>query len=172
MDYAITVVPFPPLHPFIPLHPAHSLPPTFPPFSSCPWVTPISSLASTFPILFLISPCLFSTCDLHYLFSVPFPLLSTSHSQLITLHVISFLWFCSYSSCLLSLFLFLFFQVQLLIVVSLLSLYCLYFWSSFSYISPFTISYNKGLVMMNSFNLTLFEKHFIFPSILNESFAG
>ena len=26
--------------------------------------------------------------------------------------------------------------------------------------------------MMNSFNLTLSEKHFIFPSILNESFAG
>ena len=26
--------------------------------------------------------------------------------------------------------------------------------------------------MMNSFNLTLSEKHFIFPSIVNESFAG
>ena len=26
--------------------------------------------------------------------------------------------------------------------------------------------------MMNSFTLTLFEKHFIFPSILNDSFAG
>ena len=26
--------------------------------------------------------------------------------------------------------------------------------------------------MMNSFNLTLSEKHFIFPSILNDSFAG
>ena len=26
--------------------------------------------------------------------------------------------------------------------------------------------------MMNFFNLTLFEKHFIFPYILNESFAG
>ena len=37
---------------------------------------------------------------------------------------------------------------------------------------PFNISYNKGLVMMNSFNLTLSEKHFIFPSILNDSFAG
>ena len=29
----------------------------------------------------------------------------------------------------------------------------------------------KGFVMMNSFNLTLSEKHFISPSILNESFA-
>ena len=26
--------------------------------------------------------------------------------------------------------------------------------------------------MMNFFNLTLSEKHFIFPSILNDSFAG
>ncbi|KAF6092088.1 hypothetical protein HJG60_000357 [Phyllostomus discolor] len=39
-------------------------------------------------------------------------------------------------------------------------------------ISPFTFSYNKGLVIMNSFNLTLSEKHFICPSIPNESFAG
>ena len=31
---------------------------------------------------------------------------------------------------------------------------------------------NKGLVMMISFHLTLSEKHFIFPSILNDSFAG
>ena len=38
--------------------------------------------------------------------------------------------------------------------------------------SPFNISYNKGLVMMNSFNLTLSGKHFLSPSILNDSFAG
>ena len=36
----------------------------------------------------------------------------------------------------------------------------------------FNISYNKSLVMMNSLNLILSEKHFIFPSILNDSFAG
>ena len=70
IDYAITVVPFPP---FTPLHPAHPLPSTFPPYSSCPWVIQISSLASTFPILFLPSPCLFCTYHLCYLFSVPFP---------------------------------------------------------------------------------------------------
>ena len=64
------------------------------------------------------------------------------------------------------------FQVQLLIVVSLLSFYCSYFLSSFSQVTPFNISYNSGLVMMNSFNLTLSEKHFICPSILNDSFAG
>ena len=29
-----------------------------------------------------------------------------------------------------------------------------------------------GWVMMNSFNLTLSGKHFICPSILNDSFAG
>ena len=75
IDYAITIVPF---LPFIPLHPAHPLPPTFPPYSSCPWVIHISSLASTFPILFLPTPCLCSTYHLCYLFSVPFPSLSLS----------------------------------------------------------------------------------------------
>ena len=58
---------------FTPLHPAHPLPPTFPSYSSCPWVIHISSLASTFPTLFLPSPCLFSTYHLCYLFSVPSP---------------------------------------------------------------------------------------------------
>ena len=76
IDYAITVVPFPPL---TPLHPAHPLPPTFPPNSSCPWVILISSLASTFPTLFLPSPCLFSTYHLCYLFSVPSPPLPLPH---------------------------------------------------------------------------------------------
>ena len=76
IDYAITVFPF------ILLHPAHSLPPAFPPFSSCPWVIHISSLASTFPALFLPSPCLFSSYHLCYLFSVPFPPLSPSQSPI------------------------------------------------------------------------------------------
>ena len=57
IDYAITVVPFPP--PFTPLHPAHPLPPTFPSYISCPWFILISSLASTFPTLFLPSPVYF-----------------------------------------------------------------------------------------------------------------
>ena len=38
--------------------------------------------------------------------------------------------------------------------------------------SPFNISWNNGLVMMNSFSFTLSGKHFICPSILNDSFAG
>ena len=94
--------------PFTPLHPAHSLPPTFPPYSSCPWVILISSLASTFPTLFLPSPYLFSTYHLCYLFSVPFPPSPPLTLLLITLMWSPFLWFCSCSSCLLSLLLFLF----------------------------------------------------------------
>ena len=78
-----------PFPPFTPLHPAHPLPPTFPPYSSCPWVILISSLASTFPTLFVPSPCLFSTYHLCYLFSVPFPLSPPPNTLLITLHVIS-----------------------------------------------------------------------------------
>ena len=66
--------------PFTTVLPAHPLPPTFPHFSSCPWVLHMSFLASTFPILFLPSHCLFSTYYLCYLFSVPFPALSPSHS--------------------------------------------------------------------------------------------
>ena len=86
IDYAITVVPFPP---FTPLHPVHPLPPTLPPYSSCPWVILISSLASTFPTLFLPSPCLFSTYHLCYLFSVPFPPCPPPTPLLTTLHVSS-----------------------------------------------------------------------------------
>ena len=86
IDYAITVVPLPPLHSTPSCPP---LLPTFPPYSSCPCVILISSLASTFPTLFLPSPCLFSTYHLCYLFSVPLtpsppptPLLTTLMFQL------------------------------------------------------------------------------------------
>ena len=68
--------------PVTPLHPAHHLPPTLPTYSSCPWVILISSLASTFPTLFLPSPCLFSTYHLCNLVSVPFPPLSPSQSPI------------------------------------------------------------------------------------------
>ena len=73
--------PIPPPHstPACPPPPSH-----IPPYSSCPWVILISSLASTFPILFLPSPYLFSTYHLCYLFSEPTyslnPPLSPSHS--------------------------------------------------------------------------------------------
>ena len=114
------------------------------------------------PSIYALIPCTFSpilpflpstgnpSCDLHFCDSLP--------SCLLRFYFILFIYF---------------FYVQLLIVVSLLSFHCSYFWSSsFSYISPLNISYNKGLVMMNFFNLSLSEKHFIFPSILNDSFAG
>ena len=73
----LLVVPFSLLYSPLPCTP----PPTYiPTFSSCPWVILISSLASTFPTLFLPSPCLFSTYHLCYLFSVPFLPLFPSHS--------------------------------------------------------------------------------------------
>ena len=86
IDYAITVVPLPPLHSTPSCPP---LPPTFPPYSSCPCVILISSLASTFPTLFLPSPCLFSTYHLCYLFSVPFSPSPPPTPLLINLHVSS-----------------------------------------------------------------------------------
>ena len=57
--------------PIIPLCPVPS-PPAFPHFSSCPWVIHTSSLASTFPILFLTSPCLFCTYYLCFLILVEY----------------------------------------------------------------------------------------------------
>ena len=75
-----------------PPHSTPSCPPPpshIPPYSSCPWVIHISSLASTFPTLFLPSPCLFSTYHLCYLFSVPFPPSPSPTPLLTPLHVIS-----------------------------------------------------------------------------------
>ena len=70
--YSCTI--FPPFIPHSPLPctapPIHIPPPST--FSSCPLIVHISSLASTFPILFLPSRCLFPTYHLCYLFSVPF----------------------------------------------------------------------------------------------------
>ena len=68
--------------PFTQLHPAHPPPSHISPYSSCPWVILISSLASPFPILFLPSPCLFTTYHLCCLFFVPFPPLSPSQSPI------------------------------------------------------------------------------------------
>ena len=70
--------PLPSLHSILP---TPSLPHS-PPYSSCPWVILVSSLASTFPTLFLPSPCLFYTYHLCYLFSVPFSPLSPSQSPI------------------------------------------------------------------------------------------
>ena len=138
---------------------------------SCPWVIYmffgfyISYTILNLPLSILYLPfMLLILCT----FSPSLPTQSPTDNPPCDLH---FCGFCSCSSCLLSLFLFLFLLLfQLLITVSLFSFYCSYFLPSFSYIIPFNISYNKGLVMMN-FNLTLYGKHFICPSILNDSIA-
>ena len=72
IDYTITVVSFlfSPFSPSVLHHTRNRIPCSL---SSCPWVIYISSLASTFPILFLTSPCLFSTYHLCFLFPVTFP---------------------------------------------------------------------------------------------------
>ena len=134
------------------------------PLSSCPWVVHRSSLASLFPILFLTSPYLFCTYQLCFLFPIPFSPFPPSPFSLTTLHVISislilflFQLFAQFLFFFLSLFRF------MLIVVSLLSFSCSYFLSSFSQISPFNISCNKGLVMMNSLNLTFLIWEALYP---------
>ena len=110
--------------PFLPLCPVPLLPPAFStPLSSCPWVVHISSLASPFPILFLTSPCLFYNHQLCFLFPVTLPpilpFLHLTDNSPRDLH------FCDsipvLGVCLVFVFVF---QVQLLIVVSLLSFYC------------------------------------------------
>ena len=71
IDYAIIVASF--FLPFILLCPIPHPPPSLLHLSSCPWVIHICSLASPYPLLFLTSPCLFSTYHLCFLFPVPFP---------------------------------------------------------------------------------------------------
>ena len=165
--------PFSPLYSPFDLHPP--ILQCLPHLSSCPWVIHISSLKSLVPIPFLPLPFYFMPTNYatYSLYLFPSSLPSPPYRKPSMWH--PFLWFCSCSSCLLSFCFhcFSFCQVHLLMVVSLLSFYCSYFWSSLiSYISPFNISYNKDLVMTNSLNLTLSGKHFICPSILNDSFAG
>ena len=65
-------------HFFLPFSPytLHAPQTAVPLLSSCPWVVHVSSLASTFPILFLTSPCLFCAYQLCFLFPVPFSLFS------------------------------------------------------------------------------------------------
>ena len=120
IDYAITVVPSFLLYtPFCPAPPL----PALPPLSSCPWVIHIISLASSFPILFLTSSCLFCTYQLCFLFSVPFP--PFSPFTLPADNPPRDLQFCdSIPVLVVCLVCFYLFYVQLLIVVSLLSFYC------------------------------------------------
>ena len=87
IDSAVMVIPF-----FSPLYSSllyTPLPPSFPHLSTRPWDVHISSFASSFPIRFLTSPCLFCTYHLCFLFPVPFTPFSHLPSPLIPLHVIS-----------------------------------------------------------------------------------
>ena len=68
--YAITFIPF--LSALYSPLPCTHLPPAFPHLSSCPFVINVSFLASPFPVLFLISRCLFCTYHLCFLFPGPF----------------------------------------------------------------------------------------------------
>ena len=134
---------------------------------SCPWVMHVSSLASPFPTLYFTSPWLF--CN--YLFILLNPLTSS----LIPLYLLPiwqpskcspYPWFCL-CSCLLGLFLDSI--VDRCVFIAILLFIVLIF---FEKISPFDILYNSGLVMMNSFSFFLSGKPFIYPLILNDSFAG
>ena len=79
IDYAITVVPFPPLHstPSCPTPPSHILPLQFM-FMGHTYMF----FGFYIPYIILNSPSLFSTQHFCYLFSVPFPPLSLSHSPI------------------------------------------------------------------------------------------
>ena len=75
--YAVTFVP---VFSLCPLYPVPHVPPATPPHphlvhavvSSCPWVVHVSSLASTFVLLFLVSPCLFCSYQLCFLIPAQF----------------------------------------------------------------------------------------------------
>ena len=86
IDYAITVVPFPPLH----STPSCTLPPShIPPLQFMPMGHTYKFFGFYISYTILTLPCLFSTYYLCFLFSVPFPPLSPPTPLLITPHVIS-----------------------------------------------------------------------------------
>ena len=127
----------------------------------------VSSLASPFPILFLTSPCLFCSYQLCFLIPAPFPPFSpvpfpadNPPNDLHTYDSISILFVC--------LVCFLDSVVDSCEFVAILMFIVLILF----FLSPFDISCNSGLVMMNSFSFTLFGKHYMCPSILNDSFSG
>ena len=107
----------------------------------------INTLATPFPVLNFTSPC--PLCN--HLFALVNPLTSSptpTHplSSFSLLYSIVYRYVIYYHFCSVSILLFL--------------------------NKPFSISYNNGLVMMNSFSFFLSGKLFICPSILNDNFAG
>ena len=149
--------------PDIPLQPAHTLPPTSPP------ALYFVSVGHTYKFFGFYISYTILTLPLS-IFYLPFMLLIPCtfpppplHLPLITLHVISI-------SVILFLFQ-LFAQFAFVFVLAVVVNNCEFaviftvhiFLYSFSQVTPFNISYNNGLVMMNSFNLTLLGKHFTLP---------
>ena len=134
MDYAITVVPiFPPLFPST--QQPHSLRQS-PHHCSCPWVMCISSLA-----ILLLPICTLFPSPLHPYLHTPFP--SGNHQNPLHIH--------DSVSVLLAQFVF---WIQLLLCIYCHFIVCT-FGILFLKLSPFKISYNNGLVMMNSFSFFL-----------------
>ena len=107
----------------------------------------INTLATPFPVLYFTSPC--PLCN--YLFALVNPLTS-SPTPTHPLPSFSLLYSIVY---------------RYVIYCHFCSVSILFFLNK-----PFSISYNNGLVMMNSFSFFLSGKLFICPSILNDNFAG
>ena len=150
-----------------PLSTSHSLR-SSPHHCSCPWVMCINSLATPFPILYCTSPwpfCNYQFVLLNPLASSPIPPHSPPIWQPSKCSWCP--WFCL-CSCLLSLF-FRFSCVERYVLIGIL----LYIVLIFFFLSKsFNISYNSGVVMMNSFSFFLSGKIFICLSILNDRSAG
>ena len=112
-------------------------------------------------------PCLF--CTYNY---ASYSLYFSPHSLPSTSLLITSMWSSFLDSVLILVvcLVCLFFQIQLLILVFVVALLVIVL--IFFFLSPFNISYNKGLVMMNSFTLNLSGKYFICVSFVNDTFAG
>ena len=158
IDYAITIILI-----FPPLPALHQVPPllqVIPHLCWCPWVMHIRSLATPFPIMYFTSPWLF--CNylfvLHPLTSSSSPLHippSGNHQNTLCIHdSVSLLLVCLVCFLESTVNTFVFFAILLFIVL-------IFFFLT----SPFNISYNNGLVMMNSYSVFLSGKIFISPSI-------
>ena len=162
IDYVITVVPI-----FSPLPPPSSNPHSLrqsPHHCSWPWVTHINSLATPFPTLYFTFPWLF--CN--YLFVLLNPLTSSpilSHTPMWQPSKYSlYPWFCL-CSCLLCFLDSIVDRHVFLVILMFIVLSFLFLLSK-----TFNVSYNNGLMMMNSFSFFLSGNLFICPSVLDYIF--
>ena len=136
------------LHCPLPPSPTHSLRPS-PHHCSCPWVMCIGSLATPFPILYFTSPWLF--CN--YLFGLLNPLTSSPipHTPLPSSNNQNTLHIHDSVSVLICLVRFLDSIFDRYVFLTILFIVLISFFLS----RPFNISYNNGLVMINSFSFSL-----------------